>query len=159
MNHRAPILVVEDEKSDALLIRRTLGKAGLPYPLHFVETGEQAIAYLSELESYSDRNKHPMPALVLLDLKLPGKSGFEVLEWVRANPLFKMLRVVVLTSSKDIRDVRQAYKLGANSFLVKPLEFENMSALMATIGTQLWKANTRTETEDTVPRTNKVLIV
>src|SRR5690242_3377627 len=100
-----------------------------------------------------------MSALVLLDLKLFRKSGYEVWEWIRANPLFKMLRVVVLTSSKDIRHVRQAYKLGANSFLVKPLEFENMSALMATIGTQLWKANTRTETEDTVPRTNRALIV
>ena len=154
MKEHAPILIVEDDQNDVLLIRRTLGSSRIPNPKHFVGSGEEALNYLVGKEPYSDRKRFALPALMLLDLKLPGIDGFEVLRWVRENPKFRHLRVVVLTSSNAIRDVNKAYRLGANSFLVKPLEFENASALFATIGTQLWKSNTPVEPVETVARTN-----
>jgi CheY-like chemotaxis protein len=141
MNSQSPILVVEDDENDVALIRRTLTNAGIPNPLQFVESGEEAINYLVGVGAYSDRKKCPLPALVLLDLKLPGMDGFEVLKWVRAHAHFTDLRVVVLTAWNHLRDVNEAYRLGANTFLVKPLEFENIATLFGTIGAQLWKAN------------------
>ena len=153
MKGHAPILVVEDDGNDTLLIRRTLASSGIPNPRHFVETGEAAINYLSARGQYTDRKKYPLPALVLLDLKLPGIGGLEVLRWIRAEPGVRHLRVIVLTSSKEIRDVNAAYRLGANSFLVKPLEFENMSALFAAVGTQLWKSQTESEPLELPART------
>jgi len=136
-----PILVVEDDENDALLIRRTLSSSGIPNPRVFVQSGEEAIDYLVGVGPYSNRATFPLPALALLDLKLPVMDGFEVLKWIRAHPHFKDLRVVVLTGSDNIRDVNEAYRLGANTFLVKPLEFENMASLFGAIGAQLWKAN------------------
>lgn len=141
MKGQVPILVVEDDEADELLIRRTLANSGIPHPRHFVESGEEAINYLVGVGPYSNRERFPLPALVLLDLKLRGMDGFEVLKWIRAHPHFKDLRVVVLTGSSHIRDVNKAYQLGANSFLVKPLDFENIASLFGTIGAQLWKAN------------------
>jgi CheY-like chemotaxis protein len=152
MMDNAPILVVEDDENDVELIRRTLSQSGIPNPRRFVNSGEQAISYLLGVEPYSDRKKHPLPGLVLLDLKLRVMDGFEVLEWIRHHRHFGDLRVVVLTSSKDIRDVKKAYRLGANSFLVKPLEFENASALFATIGAQLWKKDTDASIPELPPR-------
>src|SRR5262249_37052527 len=85
-----------------------------------------------------DREKYPLPELVLLDLKLPAMNGFEVLQWIRAHPNFRDLPVVVLTTSEEIRNVTKAYQLGANTFLVNPLEFENIRAFFTTLGAQLW---------------------
>jgi len=138
MKRHAPILIVEDSEDDTLLIRRTLSKSGLPNPRHFVKTGEQAISYLDGTGRYSDRKKYPFPGLVLLDLKLPVIDGFDVLGWIRSNPDCINVRVVVLTSSQEIRCVSKAYGMGANSFLVKPLEFENIRAFFATVRGQLW---------------------
>lgn len=137
-----PILVVEDNENDTTLIRRTLTNASIPNPRHFVETGEDALDYLVGVGRYSDRKKYPLPVLVLLDLKLPGMDGFEVLKWIRGHRHFSELRVVVLTVSNEVRDVQKAYRLGANSFLVKPLEFENARALFTSIGAQLWNRET-----------------
>ena len=137
----APILVVEDNENDAKLIQRTLTNACIPNPQRVLASGEQAIDYLSGVGLYSDRKKNPLPALVLLDLNLQGIQGFEVLKWIRAHRRLKDLRVVVLTSSMHIRDVNEAYRLGANSFLVKPLEFNNLRELFATIQWQLTETN------------------
>jgi CheY-like chemotaxis protein len=79
---------------------------------------------------YSQREEYPLPELILLDLKMPRMDGFEVLTWIRSNENFKAIRVVVLTPSEEIYDVNKAYQLGANSFLVKPFEFENFAAMM-----------------------------
>ena len=138
MKGHAPILVVEDNENDELLIRRTLAKSGIPNPHQFVNTGEAAISYLQGIGRYSDREKYPLPELVLLDLKLPVMDGFDVLRWIRAHPDFRDLRVIVLTTSEEIRNVSKAYQSGANSFLVKPLEFENIRAFFSTLGEQLW---------------------
>src|SRR5256885_6780950 len=120
------ILLVEDDANDVLLLERAFEKAGLRNLLKTVMDGGQAIDYLSGRGMYADRERFPLPFLLLLDLKMPGTDGFEVLQWVRAEPELKRLLIVVLTSSKLQADVDRAYELGANSYLVKPVEFEEM---------------------------------
>ena len=131
MDQRALILMVEDSENDALLIGRTLVQAGLANPVRVAVDAEKAISYLKGEGPYSIREKFPLPGLVLLDLKLPGKDGFEVLKWIRSQTDLNSLRVVVLTSSTEIRDANRAYQLGANSFLVKPLELNNVDSILA----------------------------
>ena len=118
------ILLVEDDPNDIILIKRAFSKANITNPLQVVEDGEEAIAYLAGKDRYSDRRKYPIPILILLDLKLPRKSGHEVLEWLRQQPGLKRLTVVVLTSSQQSSDINRAYDLGANSYLVKPITFD-----------------------------------
>ncbi len=120
------ILLAEDDPNDVLLIQRAFQKAGLRDVLRTVRDGEQAIDYLAGRGIYANREKYPIPFLLLLDLKMPGTDGFEVLQWVRAEPDLRRLLVVVLTSSNLQADVDRAYELGANSYLVKPVEFEEM---------------------------------
>ncbi len=120
------ILLAEDDPNDVLLIQRAFQKAGLREVLRTVRDGEQAIEYLAGRGIYANREKHPLPFLLLLDLKMPGTDGFEVLQWVRGEPELRRLLVVVLTSSNLQADVDRAYELGTNSYLVKPVEFEEM---------------------------------
>lgn len=124
------ILLVEDDPNDVLLIQRAFQKAGLHNSLKVVRNGDQAIEYLSGEEAYADRELFPLPFLVLLDLKMPGTDGFEVLDWARKTPNLKRLLIVVLTSSNLQSDVDKAYELGANSYLVKPVEFDDMVNLI-----------------------------
>ena len=119
-------LLVEDNPDDVLLMKRAFSKAGLANPLQVVEDGALAVAYLAGEGPYADRTVHPLPVLVLLDLKLPRKSGLEVLQWVRQQPGLKRLRVVILTSSNQRADINQAHELGANSYLVKPGTFDSL---------------------------------
>src|SRR6266566_4224032 len=118
------ILLVEDRQDDVMLVLRSFDKAGIKNPIQIVRDGEEAIAYLSGSSKFSNRDDHPLPELVLLDLKMPKLDGFEVLRWIRTHPQCFGLRVVVLASSENIRDVNLAYSLGANSFLVKPMDFD-----------------------------------
>jgi DNA-binding response OmpR family regulator len=100
-----------------------------------VDDGEKAIDYLSGVVPYADRSKFPVPILMLLDLKLPRKSGFEILEWVRGHAAYKKLPVVVRTSSEQSEDINRAYSMGANSYLVKPGNFEGLLRMTQTIDT------------------------
>src|SRR4051812_19738005 len=93
--------------------------------MQIVRDGEEALHYLSGEGRYSNRAEYPLPELILLDLKMPKVDGFELVRWIRRQPGFASIPVVVLTSSDAIRDVNRAYALGANSFLVKPLDFDN----------------------------------
>jgi CheY-like chemotaxis protein len=139
MSEQALILLVEDSETDVLMTRRAFAKANLLNPLQVIPNGDEAIAYLKGVGKYVNRDEYPLPELVLLDLKLPGKTGFEVLRWIRAQPTLGSLRVVVLTSSDQIKDVNLAYQLGANSFLVKPVDFENfVQVSQAVKGFWLW---------------------
>jgi len=124
------ILLAEDDPNDVLLIQRAFQKAGLRNVLKTVRDGDQAINYLSGKGAYSNREQFPLPFLLLLDLKMPGTDGFEVLEWLRNEPQLKRLLVVVLTSSNLQSDVDRAYELGANSYLVKPVSFDEMVHLI-----------------------------
>lgn len=123
---QAVILLAEDREDDIVLVQRAFAKGDIQNPLFIVRDGEEAISYLSGMGKYANRAEYPLPDLLLLDLKMPRVDGFEVLQWVRQQPGFSALRVVVLTSSDQIRDVNTAYRLGANSFMVKPTDFENV---------------------------------
>jgi len=125
MADQSVILLAEDREDDILLIKRSFTKAFISNPIHVVRDGEQAMAYLEGEGKYSNRAEYPLPDLLLLDLKMPVKDGFEVIRWIRRHPTLRTLPIVVLTSSQDMRDVNSAYQLGANSFLVKPMDFEN----------------------------------
>jgi CheY-like chemotaxis protein len=124
------ILIVEDNGDDVALIRRAFKHCQIVNPLSVVSDGDAAVAYLSGTGPYADRAEHPLPALVMLDLKLPRRSGLEVLEWMKQQPLLKRTPVVILTSSKEHKDVNRAYDLGANSYLMKPVEFDELRAMV-----------------------------
>ena len=114
------ILQIEDDENDIFFLQNAFQQAAITNPLHVVTRGEEAIDYLSGAGPYADRRKHPLPGLVLLDLKLPGMSGLEVLRWMRARPEFRRVVVIVFTSSQDAKEVALAYEIGANSFIAKP---------------------------------------
>lgn len=118
------ILLVEDDPNDALLMRRALRRANLENHVQTLQDGEVAILYLSGQEPYADRAQYPLPVLAVLDLKLPRKSGLEVLAWVRQQEKIRRLPVVIFTSSTEKSDVNRAYDLGVNSYLVKPVNFD-----------------------------------
>lgn len=115
------ILLIEDNPDDAELLRFAVAKAGITVPIVTLGDGGAAVAYFGGSGAYADRAAHPYPALVLLDLKLPRRSGFEVLQAVRDNPQTRHVPVVVLTSSSREPDIRRAYEAGANAYLVKPV--------------------------------------
>jgi CheY-like chemotaxis protein len=127
------ILLVEDDPNDILLIQRALYKANVKHPVQVLKDGEEAVLYLGGKQMYADRDRYPLPMLMLLDLKLPRKSGFEVLRWLRQEPGLKLLPVVVLTSSAENSDIQQAYNLGANSYLVKPVGFDGLLEMIKQI--------------------------
>ena len=129
MGSRRTILLVEDDPSDVLLLQMMFKRAALRPP-HVVSTGEAAISYLEGKGEFNDRKLHPIPALVLLDLKLPHIPGLDVLKWIREQPNLRRIIVVVLTSSHLNVDIERAYSLGANSYLVKPPNLELLSELV-----------------------------
>src|SRR5439155_17333120 len=139
MPDTAVILLADDSDDEVMLSRRAFRDAKLLNPLQVVRDGDEAIAYLKGEGRYANRAEYPLPALLLLDLKMPRKNGFEVLEWIREQPSLSGLRVIVLTSSQELRDVTRAYRLGANSFLVKPADFEQfVTVIQALQGYWLW---------------------
>ena len=127
------ILLAEDDPNDVLLLRRAFRSAGLPEPGQVVSDGDEVIAYLTGQDGYADRERYPFPALLLLDLKMPRRSGFEVLEWLRDQPVLSRLPVVVLTSSSQSSDIQRAYDLRANSYLVKPATLEGLREMVRAV--------------------------
>lgn len=124
------LLLVEDNEDDIFFMRRAIAAAGVDLPLQVAETGQAAIDYLSGMNGFSDRSRYPLPFLLFLDLKLPQKSGLEVLEFIRSRSELRALLVLILTSSREDSDVQRAYTLGANSFLVKPPNGAQLNELM-----------------------------
>ena len=127
------ILLAEDNANDALLLERAFRKANVGGVVHRVSDGDEAVAYLAGESGYADRDRHPLPAMVLLDLKLPRRSGLEVLDWIRQHPELRRIPVVILTSSRARADVDRAYDLGANSYLLKPVEFSALLELVRSL--------------------------
>jgi len=121
------ILVVDDDDCASLLVSTVFERAGLVQPLQFARDGVEAIDYLSGAGAYADRTQFPLPTVVLLDLNMPRKNGFEVLAWLRDQPELKRLHVYVLSASSQEEDIRRCYNLGANAYLVKP---GNLDGLM-----------------------------
>ncbi|MBV9997725.1 MAG: response regulator [Verrucomicrobia bacterium] len=123
------VALVEDNRDDAFLIQRSLRQAGLSRPVIVFEDGDTIVQYLSGEGMYADRDRYPLPDLLLLDLKLPRRDGFEVLRWLREQPGLCRLVVAVLTGSRQHADVQRAYELGANSYLVKPVGLQAVTTL------------------------------
>ena len=139
----ATILHVEDDPNDILLIERAFRKAEIGAQVQVVSDGEQAMQYLSGSSGFAQRERFPIPSLVLLDLKLPRKSGIEVLEWIRHQPGLRHIPVVMLTASKQPVDVNRAYDLGANAYLVKPVNFDALVELLRTMDKFWLRSNER----------------
>ncbi len=141
MNELSIILLVEDNADDVELIEYAFGKAGVANPLVALTDGDAAVAYLGGTGAYRDRARHPLPELILLDLKLPRRSGFEVLSFLRAQEATRLTPVVILTSSSQEEDIRRCYELGANSYLVKPVGHESLIELVRSLKTYWIKLN------------------
>src|SRR4051812_11872496 len=158
MGEEALILLVDDRQDDVLLALHSFEKAGIKNPTRVVTDGDQAIAYLSGTGTYADRKEYPLPMLILLDLKMPRVDGFEVLKWIRSHPGLAAIPVVVLTSSEDIRDVNLAYRLGANSFLVKPMDFTHFAELTDYISEWNRAVQIERHREELAPSNKKVFL-
>jgi two-component system, response regulator len=128
------ILLVEDNPDDAELAMNALKKHNLANKVQWVEDGEKALDYLYATGEYSGRNKGKNPKLILLDLKLPKVDGLEVLQKIKADENMKTIPVVVLTSSREESDIVKSYKLGVNSYIVKPVDFEQFSKCVEELG-------------------------
>jgi CheY-like chemotaxis protein len=127
------ILLVEDDSNDILFVQRAFKRVDGNNPIYIVKDGDAAVNYLSGIGPYADRDRYPFPTLILLDLKLPRRSGIETLEWIRQQPGIRRIPVVVLTSSRESIDLQRAYDLGVNSYLVKPVKFEALARMIETI--------------------------
>ena len=134
MNTPLEILLVEDNPNDAELAIRALKKRHLANHLVHVSDGQEALDFLFGSGAYEGRDVLHQPKVLLLDLKLPKVSGIEVLRRIREDDRTKLLPVVVLTSSHEDRDVIESYALGANSYIVKPVDFENFSEAVSNLG-------------------------
>lgn len=133
----ATILLVEDNEDDVFFMQRAFQNADIKNPIHVANNGNEAIDYLAGNGDFVDRAKYPLPCLVLLDLKLPGINGHEVLQWIRGQERLETLVVVMLTTSRETRDIEQAYRLGCNAFLVKPSAPPKLTELVAALK-QFW---------------------
>ncbi len=121
------ILLIEDSPEDVFFMQRALKKSGVTNPLQIAEDGQQAIAYLEGSGVYADRTVYPLPALVLLDLKLPFMRGLDVLKWIREQRGLAKTVVIVFTSSALESDIGQAYEFGANSYSIKPSSSDKLA--------------------------------
>jgi len=128
------ILLVEDNPTDAELTLRALKKNNIANRIELVADGEVALDFVFATGKYSGRNPERIPKLILLDLKLPKKSGLEVLTEIKSNPITRLIPIVVLTSSKEEQDIVDSYKLGVNSYIVKPVDFEKFVLAIKEIG-------------------------
>jgi CheY-like chemotaxis protein len=138
------ILHVDDDSNDVVLFEHACQKAGVSCNLHNVEDGDEAISYLRGEQQFANRERYPIPTLVLLDLKMPRMNGFDLLAWVRSHEEFGALPIVVLSSSNHESDVKRAYDLGANSYLVKPVGFDSLVEIVRALSQYWLTLNTKT---------------
>lgn len=127
------LLLVEDEPDNVFFFEHAMRKRGVTHPLQAANNGQEALDYLAGAGKFADREKFPLPGLVILDLKLPHATGFEVLQKIREQPATRTLIVLMLTSSANRADVAKAYALGANAYLVKPLRLEVLEEIVGAI--------------------------
>ncbi len=120
------LLHVEDDENDVNLLKIAFEQVGIANPVHSIQTGSGAIEYLSGTGRFADRQTYPLPCIILLDLKLIGSSGFEVLEWLTQHPSAHRPAVIVFSSSNRQEDIERAYQLGANSFVSKPSDYDKL---------------------------------
>jgi len=127
------ILVVEDDENDLMFLRMAMKRAGVTNPIQVARDGQEVLDYFQGNGKFADRAAFPLPYLVLLDLKLPYVMGLDVLTWIRGRRQFKSTIVIALTSSRYTEDIRLAYQLGANAYLVKPADLNALEGMMRTL--------------------------
>lgn len=141
MNSSEPvILLVEDDENDQLFIRRAFQESGVVNRIETVNDGEEATAYLCGTGAYADRSLHPLPRLIVTDLKMPRMGGINLLAWMRSRAEFRLVPVIVLTSSSDQDDITQAFEQGAHGYMIKPVQFGELEKLTRTIA-DYWRAS------------------
>jgi len=131
---RVEILLVEDSPADAEMTRRALRKFNFGDRLSWVKDGAEALDFIFCRGAFADRDRARTPTLIVLDLKMPKVDGMEVLRQVKDDYLMRSIPIVVMTSSNEERDVTESYRLGANSYIVKPVEFGAFAAVVEKIG-------------------------
>jgi CheY-like chemotaxis protein len=136
------ILIVDDSSDDVILLKRAFSRAGVVNPINWVKSGHEAIRYIKGEGIYADRMEYPLPSVILLDLNMPDGDGFDVLTWIRNKFPNGGLLIVVLTHVEEIRKINRAYSLGANSFLTKPGNSEELQELI-NIFSGYWLLNNR----------------
>ena len=134
MNEKSDIILVEDNPSDAELTIRALRKNNIINGLIHLQDGEEALEYIFATGKYAGRNINEIPKVIFLDLKMPKLSGLEVLKKIKSDEQTKIIPVVLLTSSKEETDILEGYKLGVNSYIVKPVGFENFVKAICNVG-------------------------
>lgn len=136
INHMDPvdILLVEDNPQDAELTQRALRKNNLANRLFVIEDGAEALDFVFCQGNFADREMSDPPKVILLDVKLPKLNGLEVLREIKANPVTRRIPVVMITSSREDPDIQKAYEFGANSYVVKPVEFDAFVDTMSRLG-------------------------
>lgn len=153
-NDSSPLLIVEDDPNDIVLVQRALRRADIELATRTAGNVAQARAYLSGEAPFQDRLANPLPRLILLDLKMPGGSGIDLLTWMRTRPELRRIPVVMLTSSHEQGDVNRAYDAGCNSYLVKPVAFEDLQAMLTVFGQYWLKHNTHPEFQTVMQRSS-----
>ena len=137
-NERFTVLLVEDDLNDIFIVKRAFKMANLATPLQVVTDGQEAISYLRGDDKYADRDAFPLPKLIVMDIRMPRRTGFEVLEWVKSTDrLLRRIPIVIVSSSESPADINRAYELGANAYMVKPMNFREVEHLFETI-THYW---------------------
>jgi CheY-like chemotaxis protein len=127
------ILLVEDNDDDIIFMKRAFKHSEMIDSLRVVKDGQEALDYLMGANQFNDRRAFPSPCLILLDLKLPRRGGLEVLQWIRENPEMHSMVVLVLTTSRERKDLEKAYELGVNAFLVKPPAYQQLAEMVKAI--------------------------
>jgi CheY-like chemotaxis protein len=126
------LLFIEDDEDDAYIIRHALKREGIQESLHFVNNGKMAVEYLESLTS-DNLGSRSLPLIIFLDLNMPLMNGFEFLQWRREQPAFQSVPVLVLSSSDSYHDINEAYNLGANAYLVKPMSVTDLSSVLKAV--------------------------
>jgi CheY-like chemotaxis protein len=127
------ILSVDDSEDDSMLLQQACRKHSAAFSLHILSHGQETIDYLSGNDCYADRRRFPLPSLLLLDLKMPRKNGFEVLEWIAQQHALPDLAIAVFTASQDETDIKRAYEKGAKWYLMKPVHFRDLAGLVRSL--------------------------
>lgn len=140
------ILLVEDEENDATLVKMAFKRNNIPNPIQWARDGLEAIAYLNGEGAYADRGRYPFPEVLILDLKMPRMSGFELLSWVREHPEYRVIPTIIMTSSRHDLDIEKAYNLGANTYMIKPSSFEELAKLVK-LAHDYWAASAKPKTK------------
>ena len=125
-----PILIAEDDENDVVILERALRQAGFTNPFHVCRDGTEVVAYMRREGEFADSQRFPFPRLLITDLKMPRMDGLQVLKWLYEHPECNVIPRIVLTASQQISDIQQAYKWGANSYLVKPGSYQRLTQML-----------------------------